>query len=50
MSESAQSASPRRILLVPHTGRASNIRDAERAAELLVAAGIELRVVAREPI
>src|SRR5699024_7299001 len=31
-------------------GRASNIRDAERAAELLVEAGIELRVVAREPI
>ena len=50
MNATAQSASPRRILLVPHTGRASNLRDAERAAELLVAAGIEPRVVAREPI
>lgn len=49
-SAQAENASPRRILLVPHTGRASNIRDAERAAELLVEAGIDLRVVAREPI
>ncbi|MFH0410487.1 NAD kinase [Corynebacterium sp. L4756] len=50
MSHRAEGQEVRRILLVPHTGRASNLRDAERAAELLVAAGIELRVVARDPI
>lgn len=35
----------REILLVPHTGRHSNIESAARAAELLVAAGIKVRVM-----
>lgn len=35
----------REILLVPHTGRSSNIESAARTAELLVAAGIQVRVL-----
>lgn len=37
----------REILLVPHTGRASNVQSASRAAELLIAAGIKVRVLFR---
>lgn len=37
--------SSRQILLVPHTGRESNIVAAARAAELVTAAGIEVKVL-----
>lgn len=39
---------PRRILLVPHTGRPSNVASAALAAELLQDVGIDVRVVAHE--
>ena len=45
-SESAQASESREILLVPHTGRETNIKAAARAAELLVGAGIIVRVLA----
>lgn len=38
----------RTVLLVPHTGRSSNISAAERTAELLQAAGIEVRVLVHQ--
>lgn len=38
----------RQILLVPHTGRSSNISAAERAAELMVAAEIDVRVLVHQ--
>ena len=37
--------SPREVLLVPHTGRRTNVESAARAAELLDAAGIVVRVL-----
>lgn len=37
----------REILLVPHTGRASNVAAASRAAELLIEADIRVRVLSR---
>ncbi|AWB81954.1 NAD kinase [Corynebacterium yudongzhengii] len=37
----------REILLVPHTGRASNVSAASRTAELLTAAGITVRVLSQ---
>lgn len=40
-------ASAREILLVPHTGRQSNVLAAVRAAELLLDAGIKVRVLSR---
>lgn len=36
---------PREVLLVPHTGRRSNVDSAARAAELLDEAGIKVRVL-----
>lgn len=42
--------SQREILLVPHTGRESNIKAAARAAELLVGAGITIRVLAHDNV
>ncbi|MDY3127003.1 MAG: NAD kinase [Corynebacterium sp.] len=46
----SQPATKRRILLVPHTGREGNLRDAERAAELLLEAGIDVRIAVRESV
>lgn len=43
MTEMSENA--REILLVPHTGRKSNIESAARAAELLVGAGIHVRAL-----
>lgn len=43
MTETTESG--REILLVPHTGRRSNIESAARAAELLDGAGIRVRVL-----
>ncbi|MBV7280801.1 NAD kinase [Corynebacterium sp. TAE3-ERU30] len=39
-----QDDTTRSVLLVPHTGRSSNVEAAARAAELLLDAGIEVRV------
>ncbi|ALC05786.1 putative inorganic polyphosphate/ATP-NAD kinase [Corynebacterium deserti GIMN1.010] len=39
------SLASRRVLLVPHTGRSSNIESAVRAAKLLDEAGIDVRVL-----
>lgn len=39
---------PKTVLLVPHTGRGSNVATAALAAELLHDAGIDVRVVVRE--
>lgn len=38
----------RQILLVPHTGRSSNVDAAERAAELMTGAGIDVRVLVHQ--
>ena len=38
----------REVLLVPHTGRKSNLESSALAAELLDAAGIGVRVLAPE--
>ncbi|APT86787.1 MULTISPECIES: NAD kinase [Corynebacterium] len=40
----------REILLVPHSGRADNLDAAKRAAELLLAAGITVRVCAKADV
>ncbi len=43
-----QEETPRTVLLVPHTGRKSNVATAALAAELLYDAGINVRVLVRE--
>ncbi|BAU95768.1 inorganic polyphosphate/ATP-NAD kinase [Corynebacterium suranareeae] len=53
MSASTNIAEQRRVLLVPHTGRSSNIESAILAAKLLDDAGIDVRVLindAEDPI
>lgn len=46
ISKPKTSAGKREILLVPHTGRSANLEMAAEAAELLEAAGIDIRVLA----
>lgn len=45
MSSPMSAAQQRSVLLVPHTGRTSNIESAVLAAELLSSSGIEVRVL-----